>query len=51
MQFATDGYLIPGDPINLAGPQSTIVRVGDGTSAGAAMTATIDAELAGASSW
>ncbi|WP_273054227.1 autotransporter-associated beta strand repeat-containing protein [Hyphomonas sp.] len=46
MQFATDGYRIEGDPILLTGPQSTL-RVGDGTSAGESMTATIAAELTG----
>ncbi|HWK69173.1 MAG TPA: autotransporter-associated beta strand repeat-containing protein [Rhizobiaceae bacterium] len=46
MQFATDGYVIQGDRIDLDGAAATI-RVGDGTSAGAAMTATIAAELAG----
>lgn len=47
MQFATDGYVIDGDPILLTGPQATL-RVGDGTAMGEAMTATIDAELEGA---
>lgn len=46
MQFAVDGYRIAGDAITLAGGPS-IFRVGDGTAAGAAMTATIDASLAG----
>ncbi|MET4728051.1 outer membrane autotransporter protein [Lysobacter enzymogenes] len=53
MQFAADGYRIGGDPIALLGtaetPARTIVRVGDGTSGGAAYVATIDAELTGAS--
>ena len=49
MQFATDGYLVEGDPITLVGAPAAIVRVGDGTAAGAAMTATIAAELTGAS--
>ena len=46
MQFASDGYVITGDALTLTGPQS-IVRVGDGTSAGADFTATIEAALAG----
>jgi len=46
MQFLTDGYLIQGDAITLAGSQATI-RVGDGTAAGAGTTATIAAELTG----
>ncbi|UXN58384.1 autotransporter-associated beta strand repeat-containing protein [Phyllobacterium zundukense] len=44
MQFATDGYLVQGDDIALVGPQSTI-RVGDGSSAGSAYVATINANL------
>lgn len=46
MQFASNGYTINGDVLTLAGP-SNIIRVGDGTSAGAGMTATIDAGLTG----
>ncbi|WP_206243896.1 autotransporter outer membrane beta-barrel domain-containing protein [Novosphingobium terrae] len=46
LQFATSGYRINGATLTLTGPQS-IIRVGDGTSAGAAYTATIDAVLAG----
>lgn len=46
MQFATNGYRIQGGVLQLVGPQSTI-RVGDGTGAGAGMTATIDSVLAG----
>ena len=46
LQFASDGYRIAGDRLTLTGPQSTI-RVGDGTSAGENMTASIDVELAG----
>ncbi|MDM0010534.1 autotransporter-associated beta strand repeat-containing protein [Variovorax sp. J22G73] len=45
-QFATGGYLVRGDAIEL-GNASTVVRVGDGTAAGAGMTATIDAALTG----
>jgi fibronectin-binding autotransporter adhesin len=46
LQFAVDGYTIDGGPLTLVGPQAT-VRVGDGTSAGAQMTATIAADLTG----
>ncbi|WP_265518687.1 autotransporter-associated beta strand repeat-containing protein [Nitratireductor luteus] len=48
MQFAVDGYLIDGEPLTLVGG-SSIIRVGDGTLDGMEMTATIEAELAGAS--
>jgi len=47
MQFATDGYRITGDALTLDGAQA-VIRVGDGTAAGAAYVATIDAELTGA---
>lgn len=47
MQFTVDGYLIEGNPLALVGPQSTI-RVGDGSAAGAGFTATIMANLTGA---
>ena len=47
MQFAVDGYRIEGGALALTGSQSTI-RVGDGTEAGAAMTATIASDLSGA---
>lgn len=47
MQFASNGYTIRGDVLTLAGA-SNVIRVGDGTSAGAGMIATIDAALAGA---
>ncbi|WP_181175673.1 autotransporter-associated beta strand repeat-containing protein [Mesorhizobium sp. B2-3-4] len=46
MQFMTDGYVVQGDGIELVGPSSSIV-VGDGTAAGAAMTATIASVLSG----
>ncbi|WP_333679962.1 autotransporter-associated beta strand repeat-containing protein [Dyella sp.] len=46
MQFAVDGYTIQGDPITLVGAPN-IIRVGDGTSDGANMTATIAAVLTG----
>ncbi|WP_052949531.1 autotransporter-associated beta strand repeat-containing protein [Dyella japonica] len=48
MQFQSDGYRVTGGAIQLAGGASTI-RVGDGTAAGASMTATIDAALTGGS--
>ncbi|GAB2789646.1 autotransporter outer membrane beta-barrel domain-containing protein [Dyella kyungheensis] len=48
LQFQADGYRVTGDAIALTGGASTI-RVGDGTAAGASMTATIDAALTGAS--
>ncbi|MBZ9806239.1 autotransporter-associated beta strand repeat-containing protein, partial [Mesorhizobium sp. ES1-6] len=48
MQFATDGYLVQGADIGLVGPQS-IIRVGDGTLAGAAYVATVAANLTGSS--
>ncbi|MFO1208401.1 MAG: autotransporter-associated beta strand repeat-containing protein [Amaricoccus sp.] len=47
MQFAVDGYVVQGDPITLTGAAGATVRVGDGTAAGAGMTATVDAELTG----
>jgi fibronectin-binding autotransporter adhesin len=47
MQFATDGYLLTGDALTLAGA-SMVIRVGDGTTEGADITATIASELTGA---
>jgi fibronectin-binding autotransporter adhesin len=51
MQFMTDGYVIAGDSINLvdstAAPDFSVIRVGDGTEAGAAITATINSVLSG----
>lgn len=53
MQFATNGYTIRGDSIQLTGaygdPAHTTIRVGDGTAAGANVTATIASSLTGAS--
>ncbi|UIJ44831.1 autotransporter-associated beta strand repeat-containing protein [Sphingomonas cannabina] len=46
LQFAANGYTITGGSIALTGPQSTI-RVGDGSTAGAGFTATINAALSG----
>ncbi len=49
MQFAVGGYTLTGDPITLveteAGSGATVIRVGDGTAAGAGMTATIASVL------
>ncbi|MER9602753.1 autotransporter outer membrane beta-barrel domain-containing protein [Mesorhizobium sp. M0243] len=51
MQFAADGYRIVGDAITVAGAGGeSIIRVGDGTLAGAGYTATIASVLTGASS-
>ncbi|MGQ9367163.1 autotransporter outer membrane beta-barrel domain-containing protein [Azospirillum sp. A39] len=48
LQFATDGVRIAGDPLTLAGDGgAATVRIGDGTTAGAGMTATIAAPLTG----
>ncbi|HZF82796.1 MAG TPA: autotransporter domain-containing protein [Burkholderiaceae bacterium] len=47
MQFATSGYRIEGGPVELTGGTNAI-RVGDGTSAGGATTATIASALTGA---
>ncbi|WP_265923282.1 autotransporter outer membrane beta-barrel domain-containing protein [Cupriavidus nantongensis] len=46
MQFAANGYTLTGNALTLTGT-SNLVRVGDGTAAGAGMTATIDVALAG----
>ena len=48
LQFASSGYQIVGDALNLDGATATI-RVGDGTGDGVNYVATIDAEIAGAS--
>lgn len=47
MQFATDGYRIQGGDVELT-PGTNAIRVGDGTAAGAATTATIASALTGA---
>lgn len=47
LQFAVDGYQINGAGIELT-EDETIVRVGDGTAAGAGMTTTIGSVLTGA---
>ncbi|WP_404924865.1 autotransporter-associated beta strand repeat-containing protein [Mesorhizobium sp. ORM16] len=48
MQFATDGYVVQSGDIALVNAQS-IIRVGDGTAAGAAYVDTIASNLTGAS--
>ncbi|MDM7852273.1 autotransporter-associated beta strand repeat-containing protein [Pseudochrobactrum kiredjianiae] len=47
MQFLTTGYVIQGDTINLTGGAKSVIRTGDGTAAGAAITVTIKSELTG----
>lgn len=48
MQFAADGYRVEGDAIALQGTGgTTTIRVGDGSAAGADMTATIASSLTG----
>lgn len=47
MQFITDGYVVTGDAITLVGADS-VIRVGDGTTGGAGVTARIDSILQGA---
>nr|WP_280821664.1 autotransporter-associated beta strand repeat-containing protein [Mesorhizobium soli] len=47
MQFLTDGYVIVGGPITLAGGTSSVIRVGDGTTGGAGITARIASDLTG----
>ena len=50
MQFAVDGYSLQGGPVSLTGSDGkSIVRVGDGSAAGAGYTATIASVLSGAS--
>lgn len=46
MQFATDGYVVVGDPITLTDPNS-VIRVGNGSAAGAGYVATIESALTG----
>lgn len=46
MQFFVDGYQMSGDALNLTG-SSVAIRVGDGTAAGAGMSATILSALTG----
>lgn len=49
MQFASNGYTLTGDTLTLvgAGGAAPVIRVGDGSSAGAGMIATIGNVLAG----
>lgn len=49
MQFATDGYHLKGDTLTLVASNgdAPIIRVGDGTTLGTSVTATIDNVLAG----
>jgi fibronectin-binding autotransporter adhesin len=47
MQFATDGYNLTGQAIELTGATKSIIRVGDGTAQGAGYQATIANELTG----
>lgn len=49
MQFAVDGYVVSGEAIDLVGAPDTIVRIGDGSPASAAMTTTMNSVLAGGS--
>ncbi|MGH8147693.1 MAG: autotransporter outer membrane beta-barrel domain-containing protein, partial [Rhodanobacteraceae bacterium] len=46
MQFASDGYTVKGGAINLDATNS-MLRVGDGTAAGADYTAAVDADING----
>ncbi len=48
MQFAIDGYSVVGDAIGIDGANT--IRVGDGTTAGAAYSATIASSLTGSGS-
>src|SRR5690606_13756485 len=48
MQFATDGYLIEGDAIDLTASPTSTIRVGAATTAGAGFTALIASQIAGA---
>ncbi|AYM66080.1 autotransporter domain-containing protein [Agrobacterium fabrum] len=51
MQFATDGYRVSGDPVELLGMNGeTIIRVGDGGASDSGMAAGVSATLSGASS-
>jgi fibronectin-binding autotransporter adhesin len=48
MQFAVDGYSLQGGPMSLTGSDGTsVIRVGDGSAAGAGYTATIASVLGG----
>ena len=47
MQFAVNGYTVDGQPLELVGAPDTLIRVGDGTEDGTAMTATVAADISG----
>ncbi len=47
MQFATNGYHLVGNPIELSGAPQSVVRVGDGTADGAGYAVTVDNVLTG----
>lgn len=47
MQFASNGYHLLGGEIALVGSPTSVIRVGDGTLAGASFVATIDNVLSG----
>ncbi|UWF60512.1 autotransporter outer membrane beta-barrel domain-containing protein [Brucella sp. 2716] len=47
IQFASDGYIVQEGTIRMVTAPSTTIRVGDGTAAGAAFTATINSDLTG----
>jgi autotransporter-associated beta strand protein len=49
LQFAVDGYVLTGDALTLVANNGVgpVIRVGDGSSAGASMTATIENALVG----
>ncbi|APX68048.1 autotransporter outer membrane beta-barrel domain-containing protein [Brucella sp. 09RB8471] len=47
MQFASEGYVVQDGTITMVTAPSTTIRVGDGTAAGAAFTATINSDLTG----
>ena len=49
LQFASNGYIVQGDTLTLVGngTDAPVIRVGDGSTAGAGYIATIDSVLAG----
>ncbi|SHO65927.1 autotransporter-associated beta strand repeat-containing protein, partial [Pseudoxanthobacter soli DSM 19599] len=49
MQFVTSGYEVTGGTLTLTGTDPAVIRVGDGTEAGAATVATVSSVLAGTS--
>jgi len=48
LQFVTNGYVVEGGTLTLNGGAESIIRVGDGTAGGAGVTATIAANVSGA---